>query len=83
MTSQEFEALGVWEIGRQEVVNAVYLDAQDVLKICSVGDDVADLAACALHREQICGLEVSQDLDEQFGRKIEKGALGGQMHGLR
>jgi hypothetical protein len=37
---------------------------------------VAYLVACALHREQIHGRKVSQDLDEQFCREIEKGALG-------
>ena len=32
------------------------------------------IAACPLHREQIRGWEVSQDLDEQFSREIEKSA---------
>jgi hypothetical protein len=51
------------------------------LKICSTSDDVADLAACALHREQIRGREIRQDLDEQLCRKIkEKGALAGWIH---
>jgi hypothetical protein len=51
------------------------------LKIGSANNDVADLAACALHREQVYGWEIRQDLDEQLCRKIEeKGALAGWIH---
>jgi len=55
-------------------VDTIYLGTQDVLKICGTGDDVAESVACALHRPNICDLEVRQNLDKHFCGKIEKGA---------
>ena len=75
MTAQKFEALGVRELRRKEVVDTIYIGTQDVLKIYSAIDDVAHRAACVLHGEQISDGEVSQDLDEQFGREVEEGSI--------
>ena len=74
MAFQKFETLGVWEIGRKGVVNAVNLKPKDVLDVCGISDDVANGTACALYGEQIGGWEARQNLDEYFCRKIEQGA---------
>ena len=78
MTSQKFETtMGVWpirEIGRQEVIDTIDIDMYDVLQVWGIIDDFVDRAACSPRGEQTHSREVSQNLDEQFCRKIKKGA---------
>ncbi len=78
MTSQKFKTtMGVRpvrEIGRQEVIDTIDIDMYDVLQVWGIIDDFVDRAACSLRGEQTHGREVSQNLDEQFCRKIKKGA---------
>lgn len=64
MTPQQLEAFGEWAIGGQEVVDAVYLRAKDVLEVGALGDDVVDPAACPLDSAQFYNGEVRKDEDE-------------------
>ena len=48
MASQQFETFRKWAVGGQEVVDAVYLCAKDVLEVHTFGDDDVDPAACPL-----------------------------------
>ena len=73
MTSQKLETVGVWEIGREKVVDTHYMSTQDVLKVCCTIDEVADRVTCLLHGKQIHGGKKRQNVDEDFGWEIEKG----------
>src|SRR6266850_393189 len=79
---QKFETLGVWEIGRREVIEAIDPKPKDVLKICGTSDNVTDGVACALYGDQTRSWKVRQNLNEYFCRKAEKGVrqrhVGGQ-----
>jgi hypothetical protein len=79
MTSQKFEALGIWEIGRQHVFDAIYLGTKEVLKVGGTSDYVANGTACALHGDHVGGREVSENLDEDLCRKSEEGVCGSDL----
>ncbi len=48
VTSQKLKTFGKWAFGGQEVIDAVYLRAEDVLEACAFGDDTVDPVACPL-----------------------------------
>jgi hypothetical protein len=79
MTLQKFETLGVRAIGWQQVIDTIYLSMKDVLQVGSTGNDVASGMACAMHCDHVRGREVSENLDEHFCRKIEKGSCGNDL----
>jgi hypothetical protein len=64
VTSQQLEAFGKRAIGGQEVVDAVYLCAKDVLEVCAFGDDVVDPVACPLDCAQFYDGKVGKNEDE-------------------
>jgi hypothetical protein len=64
VTFQVLEAFGKWAIGGQEVVDAVYLRAKDVLEVRAFGDDVVDPAACPLDSPQFYDGKVRKNEDE-------------------
>lgn len=64
VASQHLEAFGKRAIGGQEVVDAIYLRAKDVLEVCAFGDDVVDPVACPLDSAQFYDGKVRKNEDE-------------------
>jgi hypothetical protein len=64
VTSQQLEAFGKRAIGGQEVVDAVYLCAKDVLEVRAFGDDVVNPVACPLDSAQFYDGKVRKNEDE-------------------
>lgn len=61
---QQLEAFGKGAIGGQEVVDAVYLSAKDVLEVRASCDDVVDPVACPLDGAEFYDGKVRKDEDE-------------------
>ena len=69
MLSQKSEALGDRIIRRKEVVNAIHLNTQDILKIGTISNDVVNSAIRPLRREEIYGRKVGKEANEKLRRK--------------
>jgi hypothetical protein len=78
VATQKFETFRIWKSRRKEVINAINLGAQDILKVRRISDDVAGLVARELNRQQIYEWQVRKYLSEYFRRKGEEGA--GRIH---
>jgi len=64
VTSQKLKTFGKWAFGGQEVIDAVYLRAEDVLEACAFGDDTVDPVACPLDSAQFYDGKVRKNEDK-------------------
>ena len=67
--SQKSEALGDRIIRRKQVVNAIHLYTQDILKIGAISNNVVNSAIRPFRREEIYGRKVGKEANEKLRRK--------------